>query len=266
MKTISIVNQKGGVGKTTTSINLSTAFAAINKKTLIIDLDPQGNSSTGLGINYDERKKNIYHALIGECDINDVIIQTSIPSLNIVCADVNLSAAEIDLLQVRGREKVLKNILTKLKSSYDFIFIDCPPSLNLLTVNAMSASDSLLIPIQCEFFALEGLSHLLYTITLFKKNLNKSLYIEGVILTMYDRRNKITEQVEYEIRKHMKDKVFKTVIPRNIRLSEAPSHGKPIVMYDIKSSGAIAYLKITREILERNNINIRKEEKCTNQD
>ena len=262
MKIISIVNQKGGVGKTTTSINLSTAFAAIKQKTLIIDLDPQGNTSTGFGISYEDRTKNIYHVLIGESDINDVIMETGISNLDIVCSDVNLSAAEIELSTIPKREEILKNILLRLEDRYDFVFIDCPPSLGVLTVNAISASVSLLIPIQCEFFALEGLSHLLHTITLFKKNLNKDLYIEGVILTMYDRRNKITEQVENEIRKHLKNKVFKTVIPRNIRLSEAPSHGKPIVIYDIKSSGAIAYLQLTREILTQNEININQEEVC----
>ncbi len=246
-KIIAIANQKGGVGKTTTSINLATVFAALGNKTLLIDLDPQGNTSTGLGISSESRNNSIYDVLI-EKKIKPLNIkETIVPLLSIITSNINLSAAEIELINVKDREYVLKNVLQDL--NYDFIIIDCPPSLGLLTVNALTAADSVIIPSQCEFFALEGLSYLLKTIYLVKKNLNRNLYIDGIILTMYDRRNKLSQQVELDVRKYFKYKVFKTIIPRNVKLSEAPSHGKPAIIYDMKCAGSKSYLHLVREIL-----------------
>ncbi|MBQ4874682.1 MAG: ParA family protein [Rickettsiaceae bacterium H1] len=246
-KTIAIVNQKGGVGKTTTSINLAAVFAAVGKKTLIIDLDPQGNASTGIGINREERKKTIYDAFINQNIDKSVIKNTFIPLLSIITSNVDLSAAEIELIGMESREYILKDMLQNLE--YDFIIIDCPPSLSLLTINALVAADSVIIPSQCEFFALEGLSHLLKTISLVKNNLNKNLSIDGIILTMHDKQNKLSEQVETDVRKYLRDKVFKTVIPRNVKLSVASSHGKPAIIYDVKCAGAKSYLYLAQEIL-----------------
>lgn len=248
-----IVNQKGGVGKTTTATNLATALAACGGKTLLIDLDPQGNASTGFGINQKERAKTSYDLLCGAKPL-DLIIQTKIPLLDLIASNVNLSAAELDLVGDRDREFVLKKALGALSEEYDNIIIDCPPSLGLLSVNALTAADRILIPMQCEFYALEGLSHLLKTIELIKKKLNPNLEIEGILLTMYDRRNKLTEEIEQDVRACMKHLVFDTVIPRNIRICEAPSHGKPVMIYDHKCSGAIAYMHLAREILERNGV------------
>ncbi|MCH2037011.1 MAG: AAA family ATPase [Rickettsiales bacterium] len=248
---ISIVNQKGGVGKTTTAINLSTAFAAVGKKVLIIDFDPQGNASTGLGININTRNVSIYDILLNNKDINDGILSTKIPNLDIVTSTMELSAAEIELQSVKKREFRLSNEIDKIKNHYDYVIIDCPPSLGLLTVNALTASNYMLIPTQCEFFALEGLSYLLKTVELVKKFLNPTLRIKGVILTMSDRRNKLSVQVEQEVRKYFNNLVYDTVIPRNIRLAEAPSHGEPALIYDTKSTGAMAYLMLAKEIFDQ---------------
>lgn len=247
---VSVVNQKGGVGKTTTSINLATAFAAIEKRVLLIDFDPQGNSSTGLGIDYADRKYTSYHVLTGNVSIDDAIIKTNIPNLSLLPADVHLSAAEIELAQIEQREFIFKEALDKMVCKFDFCLIDCPPSLGLLTINALTASESVIIPIQCEFFAIEGLSHLVKTIQLVKKRLNQKLFLEGIVLTMYDKRNKLSEQVEEDVREHFGDLVYDTIIPRNVKVSEAPSYGKPAIIYDFKCSGSQAYVALAREILK----------------
>lgn len=244
-----IVNQKGGVGKTTTATNLATALAACGNKTLLIDLDPQGNASTGLGIAQSLRSKTSYD-LLGGVAVSEIILKTEIPLLDIIASNVNLSAAEIDLVKASNREFILKKVLGE-QSQYDNIIIDCPPSLGLLTINALTAANAVLIPMQCEFYALEGLSHLLKTIDLIKKKLNPDLSIQGILLTMYDKRNRLTEEIEKDVRSCMKGKVFETVIPRNIRICEAPSHGKPVMIYDHKCSGSIAYMHLAKEILER---------------
>ncbi|EAA25844.1 ParA family protein [Rickettsia sibirica] len=251
MKVIAIVNQKGGVAKTTTTVNLATAFAAINKKILVIDLDPQGNSSTGFGISQQQRKNTIYQVLTNLIELQDAIISTDIPNLEIITSNTNLSAAELDLTKLKDREYILMKLLAEIKILYDYIIIDCPPSLNLLTVNALVASDEVLIPMQCDFYSLEGLSHLLKTIEIVEKKLNPKIKIAGILFTMYDKRNRLTEQVEDDVRKCLGELVFKTVIPRNIKLSEAPSYGKPAIIYDYKCSGAVAYIELTKEILER---------------
>ncbi|AFC74288.1 cobQ/CobB/MinD/ParA nucleotide binding domain protein [Rickettsia parkeri str. Tate's Hell] len=251
MKVIAIVNQKGGVAKTTTTVNLATAFAAVNKKILVIDLDPQGNSSTGFGISQQQRKNTIYHVLTNLIELQDAIISTDIPNLEIITSNTNLSAAELDLTKLKDREYILMKLLAEIKILYDYIIIDCPPSLNLLTVNALVASDEVLIPMQCDFYSLEGLSHLLKTIEIVEKKLNPKIKIAGILFTMYDKRNRLTEQVEDDVRKCLGELVFKTVIPRNIKLSEAPSYGKPAIIYDYKCSGAVAYIELTKEILER---------------
>lgn len=250
-KIFSIVNQKGGVGKTTTVVNLATSFAAAKKKTLVIDFDPQGNASTGFGIFQAQRQKTIYGAIAGEDAIRDVIIPHKMPNLHIITSTVDLSACEVELASLDKREYRLKQLIKDVIHDYDCILIDCPPSLGLLTINSLVASDFVLIPMQCEFFALEGLSHLLTTLDLIKENLNHHLKISGIILTMHDRRNKLTEQVEIDVRSFLEDKVFKNSIPRNVRLSEAPSHGVPGVIYDSKSSGAQAYMRLAQEILQK---------------
>jgi chromosome partitioning protein len=250
-KIFSIVNQKGGVGKTTTAINIATAMAAIGKKILLIDLDPQGNASTGLGIDNEDRHNTIYEVIIGQIKPQEAVLKTKIPNLKIITSTVDLSASEVELVNVENREFLLKNALKEIVAEFEVIIIDCPPSLGLLTLNALCASNSILIPMQCEFFSLEGLSHLLNTVGLIKDNLNQNLAISGIILTMHDKRNKLTEQVEEDVRNFLGDKVYENHIPRNVRLSEAPSYGLPGVIYDSKCTGSVAYLKLAKEIIKK---------------
>ena len=250
-KIIAVTNQKGGVGKTTTAINIATSMAAIKKSVLLIDLDPQGNASTGLGIVDEDRAIGAYEMLGEYKNIEQSIKNTLIPGLDIIPATVDLSAVEVELVDVKDRMTRLARYNNLLKEKYDFVFIDCPPSLGLLTINALTAADSLLIPLQCEFFALEGLSHLKKTINRIKKNLNTSIYIEGILLTMYDKRNRISSEVKAEVIKYFGKDVFKTIIPRNVRLSEAPSHGLPAILYDINSSGSQAYISLAKEMIKR---------------
>jgi chromosome partitioning protein len=247
-KIIAIANQKGGVGKTTTSVNLATALAALGNKTLLIDLDPQGNATTGFDM---KAGITIYELLIdSNCNISEAILPTKIKNLDMITSGINLSGAELELASLQSREYKLSSIIKKL-THYSYIIIDCPPSLGLLTINAMVAANNLLIPMQCEFYSLDGLSNLLRTIKLLKKNLNKNLSIAGILLTMYDKRNKLTEQVENDVRKYLGDLVFKTTIPRNVRVSEAPSHGLPVIIYDHRSPGALAYVELAKEILKK---------------
>ena len=247
-KIISITNQKGGVGKTTTTINLATSLAAINKKTLIIDADPQANASTGIGIDYESREPSLY-SLITTKDLNiKSIKKTIVPNLDIITSSVDLAAAEIELTDFSKREFVLQSIISKIVN-YDFIIIDCPPALGLLTINAIVASNSIIIPLQCEFFALEGLTSLINTIELIKANYNNNVFIEGVLLTMVDKRNSLSSLVEKDVRDHLGEKVYKTTIPRNVRVSEAPSHGKPALIYDTNCSGSIAYIELAKEVI-----------------
>ncbi|MCX8105327.1 MAG: AAA family ATPase [Ignavibacterium album] len=253
-KIISIANQKGGVGKTTTAINLSSLLAAAEKKTLLVDIDPQANSSSGLSIT--NQQISVYDVLAGTKNISEAIINTFMPFLDLLPSNINLVGAEIELVDVEGREAKLKNALKEINDQYDFILIDCPPSLGLLTLNALTASDSVLIPVQCEYFALEGLGQLLNTINIVKKHFNPSLAIEGVLLTMFDTRLRLSHQVAEEVRKYFGDKVYNTVIHRNVRISEAPSYGKPIILYDAISSGAKNYMALAAELLERNSISV----------
>ena len=247
-KIIAIANQKGGVGKTTTAINLSTAMAAINKKILLIDADPQGNASTGLGISEKERSPNLYQLLINNRFDETAIKKTLVPNMEIITSTQDLAAAEIELAEMSERENIMKNILTKAQN-YDYILIDCPPALGLLTINSLVASHSVIIPMQCEFFALEGLSTLTNTIQMIKSNLNPEIKIEGVALTMFDKRNSLSALVENDVRNHFKERVYKTVIPRNVRVSEAPSHGKPVLIYDTGCVGSQAYISLAKEVI-----------------
>lgn len=248
-KVISIVNQKGGVGKTTTSINLSACLATEGKKVLIIDIDPQSNATSGLGIDKHKIDKSIYDVLINDIDIKDTILDTKIDTLKICASNIQLAGAEIELVPMISREMRLKEALETVRGIYDYILIDCPPSLGLLTLNALTGSDSVLVPIQCEYYALEGLSQLMSTINLIRKHLNKKLEVEGVVLTMYDARTNLSIQVVEEVRKHFSTKVYRTIIPRNVRLSESPSFGLPIILYDEKSKGAEAYMQLAEEVI-----------------
>ena len=249
-KTICIANQKGGVGKTTTAINLAASLAAAEKKTLLVDCDPQANASSGLGVDRERtHKTNLYHALIGEVPLDDVIVGAPIPTLEIAPSSQDLIGVEVEFVSLEDREKRLRNALRAMKRHYDFVIIDCPPSLGLLTVNALVAADNVIVPLQCEYFAMEGLGHLLNTIRLVRARLNPPLSLAGILLTMFDTRNRLSHLVAEDVRKHFGDKVFKTIIQRNVRLSESPSHGLPVMLYDIKSRGAIAYLELAKEIL-----------------
>ncbi len=250
-KVVSFTNKKGGVGKTTTVVNLAAYCAELGKKVLLIDLDSQGNATTGLGFSKSALKKSVYSVLIDEEKVSSNILPTEVPLLDILPANVDLSGAEVDLVYKHSREAILKNALKEVKNNYDYIFIDCPPSLGLLTINAWVASDSVLIPLQSEYYALEGVSQLMNTISLVKQHLNPSLVIEGVVITMYDGRATISKQITAEIKKFFKTKLYEIVIPRNIRLSEAPSHGKPISLYDPKCVGARAYKALAEEFLSK---------------
>ncbi len=253
-RTIAIANQKGGVGKTTTSINLSASLAEKGKKVLVIDTDPQGNTTSGFGIEKNELENTVYELILGECSINECILNDVIPGVSVIPSNVNLAAAEIELIGVDKKEYILKSEVDWVKDKYDFIIIDCPPSLNLLTINAMTTADSVLVPIQCEYYALEGLSQLIHTVNLVKERLNPDLGMEGVVFTMYDSRTNLSLQVVENVKNHFKQNVFNTVIPRNIRLAEAPSYGMPIAMYDPKSAGAEAYMHLADEVIDRKDI------------
>ncbi len=247
---LSVANQKGGVGKTTTSVNLATALSAIGKKVLLVDLDPQGNASTGLGIKRASLRTSTYDVLFEDADVFETVKKTKVPGLDVLPSSVHLSGAEIELVGAPRREYRLKEALRK-PSPYDYIIIDCPPSLSLLTLNALVASDSIVVPLQCEFYALEGLSHLVKTIERVQKSFNSSLEIHGVVLTMFDKRNNLSEAVASDVRKYFGDKVYKSVIPRNVRLSEAPSYGLPAIVYDMRCPGAKAYISLAKEVLKR---------------
>jgi len=251
-KIISLANQKGGVGKTTTTINLAASLAVLEQKVLIIDADPQANATSGLGFDLKNIQSSIYECIVDEVDAEKVIMKTDIANLDIIPSHIDLVGAEIEMLNLPNREKVLKNAIGHLKEVYDFIFIDCSPSLGLITVNALTASDSVIIPVQCEYFALEGLGKLLNTIKIIQNRLNKDLEIEGFLLTMFDGRLNLSNQVYEEVKRHFQEMVFETVIQRNVKLGEAPSYGKPVILYDASSKGSISHMNLAREILQRN--------------
>lgn len=249
-KAIAIANQKGGVGKTTTAINLSASLAAKGKKVLVIDTDPQGNTTSGFGIDKNELDTTIYELILGECSISDCIVKNIIKNISVVPSNVNLAAAEIELIGIDKKEYILKKEVDYIKEEYDFIIIDCPPSLNMLTINAMTTADSVLVPIQCEYYALEGLSQLIHTINLVKERLNPDLDMEGAVFTMYDARTNLSMQVVENVKQNLNQKIYNTLIPRNIKLAEAPSHGMSINLYDSKSAGAEAYMLLADEIIK----------------
>jgi len=251
-KVISIANQKGGVGKTTSAINLAASLAALEHPTLVIDIDPQANSTSGLGIDPKSTSNSVYDILVGGIQTNDALLSSDLPFLDIIPSHINLVGAEIEMIDRQDREKILHKAIEELRTKYDFVIIDCPPSLGLLTINALTASDSVIIPVQCEYFALEGLGQLLNTIKIVRQHLNTFLEIEGVLLTMFDNRTRLSSQVAQEVKKYFNDKVFNTVISRNVRLAEAPSFGKPILLYDSVSSGSQNYLALARELIVRN--------------
>ncbi len=248
-RTIAIANQKGGVGKTTTSINLAAALAEAGQRVLAIDFDPQGNLSSGLGVGRNDFETGVYELLMGEADFDNVVVKTSVDNLLLLPSDMNLSGAEIELLDAEQREQTLKNCIAAVKDDFDFIIIDCPPSLSLLTINALTAADSVLVPIQCEYYALEGLSQVLNTIDLVRKRLNENLKLEGVVFTMYDARINLSQQVIDSVKAALHERIYNTVIPRNVRLAEAPSHGMPVIQYDPYSKGADSYRKLAAEVL-----------------
>lgn len=251
-KIIAVANQKGGVGKTTTSINLSAALAVKGKKVLLVDIDPQGNATSGFGIEKNELENTVYELMLNECGIEQCIISQVLPNLSVLPTNVNLAAAEIELIDVERKEYILKNELDWVKDKYDFIIIDCPPSLSMLTVNAMTCADSVLVPIQCEYYALEGLSQLIHTVNLVKTRLNQDLEMEGVVFTMYDSRTNLSAEVVENVKENLEERIFSTVIPRNIRLAEAPSFGQPITSYDPRSAGAQSYLELADELIAVN--------------
>ena len=251
---IAIANQKGGVGKTTTAINLATGLAAVGQQVLVIDIDPQGNASTGLGITREQRSRNIYQVLIDDLPLTEATLDTGIPGLSLVPSAIDLSGAEVELIDQARRNFRLKDALTPVAARYDFLLIDCPPSLSILTLNALVAAQAVLVPLQCEFFALEGLSLLLQTIERVKAHFNPGLSMHGVVLTMFDKRNNLSDQVAADVREHLGDKVYDTVIPRNVRISEAPSYGKPALLYDHRCVGSAAYMKLAGEVLRREQI------------